>query len=120
MEGGGKGEGFTNVCSKGLSIQNTKQQESTPLIFCCLVSFNSILCRPYHVNCMDEALLDGISPNCTLPFAALTIGFNPIQYAVNESYSYVTFNVSILGGATIQGASVGVMFSTGDGTALGK
>ena len=39
---------------------------------------------------------------------------------MNESDSYVTLSVSILGGATIQGASVGVMFSTGDGTALGK
>eukprot|EP00731_Ephydatia_muelleri_P017046 Em0010g144a len=48
----------------------------------------------------------------------LTIGFDPTQYAVNESNSYVTLGVSILGGATIQGASVGVMFSTGDGTAL--
>ena len=67
---------------------------------------------------MDETWLDGISPNRTLPFAALTIGFNQIQY--NESHSYLTFGVSILGGATIQGASVGVMFSTGDGTALGK
>ena len=69
---------------------------------------------------MDETWLDGISPNRTLRFAALTIGFDPIQYTVNESYSYVNFSVSILGIATIQGASVGVMFSTGDGTALGK
>ena len=92
-----------------LSAQNTKQQENyAPLC---------ILHRPYH---LDEAWLDGISPNHTLPFAALTIGFDPIQYAVNKSDSYVTFGVSILGGVTIQGASVGVMFSTGDGTALGK
>eukprot|EP00731_Ephydatia_muelleri_P017053 Em0010g151a len=63
-----------------------------------------------------------ISPNVTmvtiLDNTTLTIGFDPIQYAVNKSDSYVIFGVSILGGVTIQGASVGVMFSTGDGTAL--
>eukprot|EP00731_Ephydatia_muelleri_P017034 Em0010g132a len=51
--------------------------------------------------------------------AALTIGFDPPQYTVNKSDSYVTFGVSILGGAAIQGASVGVMFSTRNGTAFG-
>ena len=50
----------------------------------------------------------------------IVIGFTQTQYTVTRKDSYVTFNVSILGGATIQGASVGVMFSTGDGTALGK
>eukprot|EP00731_Ephydatia_muelleri_P017036 Em0010g134a len=63
-----------------------------------------------------------ISPNVTkvtiLDNTTLTIGFDPTQYTVNKSDSYVTFGVSILGGAAIQGASVGVMFSTRNGTAF--
>ena len=51
---------------------------------------------------------------------ALTIGFSQIQYTVNESSSYTTLNVSILEGVGIRRTSVGVMFSTKDGTALGK
>ena len=39
---------------------------------------------------------------------------------MNESDGYVTLGVSILGGASIQGASVEVMFSTKDGTAFGE
>ena len=39
---------------------------------------------------------------------------------MNESKSYVTFNVSILGDVPIQRINVGVMFSTEDGTAHGK
>ena len=50
----------------------------------------------------------------------LVIGFSQTQYTVNKSQSYVTFNVSILGGVGIQGTNVGVMFSTQDGTAQGK
>eukprot|EP00731_Ephydatia_muelleri_P017035 Em0010g133a len=63
-----------------------------------------------------------ISPNTTtvtiIDSTQIVIGFTQTQYTVTRKDSYVTFNVSILGGATIQGASVGVMFSTGDGTAL--
>eukprot|EP00731_Ephydatia_muelleri_P017044 Em0010g142a len=76
----------------------------------------------YSLTLVGEQTRVVVSPNVTmvtiLDNTTLTIGFDPIQYAVNESYFYVTFGVSILGGATIQGASVGVMFSTGDGTAL--
>ncbi|KAL5468739.1 hypothetical protein EMCRGX_G029850 [Ephydatia muelleri] len=76
----------------------------------------------YSLTLIGEQVPVVISPNVTkvtiLDNTTLTIGFDPTQYAVNKSDSYVTFGVSILGGAAIQGASVGVMFSTGDGTAL--
>ncbi|KAL5468815.1 hypothetical protein EMCRGX_G029936 [Ephydatia muelleri] len=76
----------------------------------------------YSLTLVGEQTRVVVSPNVTmvtiLDNTTLTIGFDPTQYTVNKSDSYVTFGVSILGGATIQGASVGVMFSTGDGTAL--
>ncbi len=54
-----------------------------------------------------------------LVFAAITIGFNPTSYQVNETDGTISLIVELLGGRLSPGVEIEISFATSDGSGEG-